>query len=126
MGNGQVLIAGGQTYVAPAFPILSSAELYDPSTGKFTVNGSLNEARVSQASLLLRSGDVLEVSGYPTRTAELYDPSSGTFGITGSLADERDAGQGTVLLNDGIVLVTGGDKNNSGKPFFWITAEMYH
>jgi hypothetical protein len=33
------------------------------------------------------------------------------------LTDERDAGEGANLLNDEIVLVTGGNKNNGGKPF---------
>ena len=34
MGNGNVLVAGGWTYVPPAYPILSEAEVYNPSTGR--------------------------------------------------------------------------------------------
>ena len=125
LGDGQVLIAGGQTYTPPSYPILSSAELYDPSTGTFTITGSMDHARAYQASLLLPSGDVLEISGFTTTTAELYDPKTGKFKLTGSMTDERDAGEGANLLNDGVVLVTGSDKTNSGKPFFWITAEIF-
>jgi len=126
MGNGDVLVAGGWTFNGVSYPILSSAEVYDPSTGKFTVTGSMNHSRAYQSSLLLPSGDVLEISGSFTTTAELYNPLKGTFSFTGSLADERDQGEGAVLLNKGVVLVTGGDKNNGGKPFFWITDEIYH
>jgi hypothetical protein len=86
----------------------------------------MNHSRAYQSSLLLSSGDVLEISGSFTTTAELYDPTKGTFSFTGSLTDERDQGEEAVLLNNGVVLVTGGDKNNGGKPFFWITAETYH
>jgi hypothetical protein len=42
------------------------------------------------------------------------------------MTDRRDQGSGDNLLNDGEVLVTGGDQSNGGKPFFWITAEIYH
>jgi hypothetical protein len=125
LGDGEVLIAGGQTYIGPGYETLSSAELYNPSTGTFTITGSMNQFRMSQAAVLLPSGEVLQISGYATTTAELYNPSKGTFSFTGSLTDERDAGQGTVLLNDGVVLVTGGDKNNNGKPRLWNTAEIY-
>jgi len=109
MGNGEVLIAGGLTYIGPGYLVLSSAELYNPSTGKFTITGSMNEYRFSQSAVLLPSGKVLEATGYATTTAELYDPSRGTFAYTASLTDLREKGQGINLLNDGVVLVTGGN-----------------
>ena len=114
MGNGDVLVAGGFTYNGVSYPILSSAEVYNPSTGKFTVTFSMNHPRCYQSSLLLPSGDVLEISGSFTTTAELYDPLKGTFSFTGTLTDRRDQGEAAVLLNNG------------GKPFFWITNEIYH
>ena len=42
--NGEVLIVGGQDIVNTRINCLSSVELYNPSTGKFTVTGSLNTA----------------------------------------------------------------------------------
>ena len=126
MGNGDVLVAGGFTYNGVSYPILSSAEVYNPSTGQFTVTGSMNHPRCYQSSLLLPSGDVLEISGSFTTTAELYDPLKGTFSFTGTLTDRRDQGEAAVLLNNGVVLTTGGNQNNGGKPFFWITNEIYH
>jgi hypothetical protein len=72
--NGQVLAAAGNDggYIA-------SAELYDPSTGAWTLTGSLNQARAYQTAVLLQNGDVLVAGGAynvycPTYTAEYYTP----------------------------------------------------
>jgi hypothetical protein len=128
--SGEVLVAGGQAG-APHFTILTSAELFNPSTGKFTLTGSLNTARCAQAALLLPSGEVLIASGFgsafprgTTTSAELYQPSTGTFSVTGSLNDARENHQ-LVLLQDGVPLVTGGNSNINGDPFFWNTAELF-
>lgn len=126
MNNGEVLIAAGITYIGPGYQLLTSAEVYNPSTGKFTVTGSLNQYRSQQVATLLPSGEVLVASGYPTITAELYNPSKGTFKFTGSLNVERDQGAGIVLLPDGVVLVTGGNLLRDGKPYFKNSAELYH
>ncbi len=58
---------------------IASAELYDPSTGVWTVTGSLNQARAYQTAALLQNGDVLIAGGAynvycPTYTAEYYTP----------------------------------------------------
>src|SRR3954454_17853312 len=39
--GGKVLVAGG---VGPSFPVLASAELYDPASGTWNATGSLNTA----------------------------------------------------------------------------------
>ncbi len=78
----------------------------------------------------LRQSIYSRLAGYETRisstTAELYDPSSGTFSYTASLTDLREKGQGINLLNDGVVLVTGGNWYYNGRPRLWNTAEIYH
>jgi hypothetical protein len=120
--NGKVLIAAGLGEVhrpspdsnGPAYA-LTSAELYDPSTGTFAATGNMNTRSIAGANTatLLPNGQVL-VSGTETY-AELYDPLSGAFAITGN---------GTVpscamatLLPDGRVLDT-----SSG---YWFCASLY-
>ena len=56
-----VLIAGGEDSNGNA---LASAELYDPATGTFTPNGSLNTARILHTATLLNNGMVLIAGGY--------------------------------------------------------------
>ena len=73
--DGRVLIAGGMRRNQDFY---KSAELYDPSTGKFQATGEMNERRVGQVAVLLRSGKVLIAGGWVghscTDSAELYDP----------------------------------------------------
>jgi hypothetical protein len=70
--NNLVLIAGG----ANGSGALASAELYDPSTGAFTVTSSMSTARRSAAAALVLHSQVLIVGGTDGSTvfssAELY------------------------------------------------------
>jgi hypothetical protein len=102
LGNGKVLIAGGEEVLPPAAgrpgpgfydPVrvsegpaagfgstyrqipLKSAELYDPATGKFSATGSMQVARTGQIATLLADDRVLIFGGDSTGlTAELYQP----------------------------------------------------
>ena len=100
--DGQVLIAGGED---ANFNLLSSAELYDPATGKFTPTGSMTTGRVGQSATLLNNGQVLIAGGGGTAT-ELYNPATGKFTPTGSMISAHGDNVGT-LLPGGDVLVTG-------------------
>jgi len=123
--DGQVLVVGGSASLAGWPPIaLASAELYNPSTGKWTTTGSLSIGRFSHMATLLQSGRVLVVggecnaasrtcsSGY-TPSAELYDPSTGKWTTTGSLIVTRYGFEATSLPN-GKVLVAGGYAATTG------------
>ena len=115
--DGRVLLAAGQD---PGPQTHVFAELYDPSTGTFSVTGSLNDDRDGHSATLLPSGKVLMVGGTQTTTpgfgiclssAEIYDPVTVTFSLTGSMLQGRCSllFTGTPLLGNGKVLVVGGN-----------------
>src|SRR6202022_3250394 len=128
LANGEVLVAGGGN----ATGSLTSAELYNPATGKWTVSGSMATARGSHTATLLPNGEVLVAGGVSngsspwapscTATAELYNPFTGQWTTTGSMTKPRDSHTAT-LLNDGSVLVAGG-LCNGGFPHPATTAEL--
>ncbi len=106
LNDEQVLITGGTDGTVG----LSSAELFNPTSGSFAPTGSMSTARLSHTATLLQNGKVLIAGGIneaPLSTAELFDPSSGTFTATGSMETARQ-GHTATLLNNGKVLVTGG------------------
>jgi hypothetical protein len=114
--NGQVLAVGGY-YNDPVkgAVALASAELYNPSTGKWTYTGSLHTARWSHTATLLQNGEVLVAGGETLgpdgrisfASAELYNPATGQWKATGSMTTVR-RGHTMTLLTNGKVLVAGG------------------
>lgn len=112
LNNGKVLIAGGN-YIIPNFGGgQSPAELYDPSTGTFTLTtGDLTTPRSLHTATLLNDGTVLIAGGansYSLAGAEIYDPATDTFTASGTMATARD-GHTATLLSNGKVLVAGGE-----------------
>ncbi len=109
LNDGTVLIAGGNDGNGNA---LSSAELYDPTNGAWTlVPQSMVNARYDATATLLNDGTVLIVGGNgghgPLNTAELYNPANESFSTVGNMSTAR-ANAGATLLNNGMVLVAGG------------------
>ncbi len=111
--DGRVLIAGGgPTAWNNNGVFLTSAELYDPTTGTFSPTGSMATPREGHTATLLTDGRVLiaggsDQNGHAVISAELYDPTTGTFSPTGSMAAARGFHTAT-LLADGRVLIAGG------------------
>ncbi len=63
--NGKVLVAGGHN----GSHVISSAELYDPSTGTWTATGSMSYVRFRHTASLLANGKVLVAGGFDINTS---------------------------------------------------------
>lgn len=112
LANGKVLVAGG---TSDGFSGLASAELYDPSTGVWSATGSMSIPRLGHTATLLQDGRVLVAGGQQNLgssavdSSELYDPSTGTWSTTPNPLFAPRSFHTATLLEDGSVLVAGGD-----------------
>jgi N-acetylneuraminic acid mutarotase len=128
--NGRVVVAGGYNYNTDSggnlFGPLASAELYDPSIGRWTATGALGvDPRDWHTATLLWNRKVLVAAGDrgssgSVFSAELFDPATETWTAANSLATAR-YGHAATMLPNGKVLVEGG--YNSSAP--QATAELY-
>ena len=98
--NGKVLVAG---YVT------STAELYDPSAGRFASAGAMRYLHgQGLTATLLNSGQVLIVGGtYAPSNAELFDPITDRF-IASTSTNAPHSYHTATLMTDGRVLIAGG------------------
>ncbi|MBZ5613210.1 MAG: hypothetical protein LAO23_04305 [Acidobacteriia bacterium] len=127
--SGQILVAGGCTGLNAngCSGVTNKAEIYNPSTGKWTATGSMIAARGNLTATLLPNGKVLAAGGIngadnPIGTAELYNPATGKWTATGNMITARDE-HTAALLATGNVLVAGGE-NLSGVTT--IRTELYN
>lgn len=89
MQDGKVLVAGGFTEIPGemvSVPALSSAEVYDPATGRFTRTGDMANPRGGHQAILLEDGRVMILGGrhryggeLDATSFELFDPATGRF-----------------------------------------------
>jgi hypothetical protein len=109
--DGRVLVAGGSDQ-RDWSGNLSSAEIYDPRTGRFLAAASLNESRfkLPDEAVQLPSGRLLVAGG--SKQAEVFDPVSGTFSLVAGQMNDRWHYMSETKLRDGRVLLAGGYPNN--------------
>jgi hypothetical protein len=118
--DGGVLLTGGLARTQN--PITNVVDRYQPDSEKWNVAGPMLHVRVAHTATLLRDGRVLVAGGltccqvpnpspeFYVETAEIYDPATDTFTAAESMSTARGS-HAAALLQDGRVLVTGGNGN---------------
>src|SRR5438105_12186705 len=115
LSSGKVLVAGGQG----SSGILSSAELYDPATGRWSSTGSFTEYlfRVNHTATLLPNGKVLVAGGnsvsFINENAEPEERATGSRTTSGKLNFRREKHTATLLPNGKVVVAGGSGSNNT-------------
>jgi hypothetical protein len=107
LANGRVFVAGGSDN-REWQGLLSSTEIYDPASGKFSRGADMHSRRfkLPDGVVALGSGRVL-VSGGAER-AEIYDPTVNAFTSAGGAAfDGFYFSTATKLANDQVLIVGG-------------------
>ena len=127
--DGMVLLVGGFDGTSA----LKLVELFDPKTLTVTKTGALNTARDEPTVTALKNGTVLVAGGFDDlnngntfNTAELYSPVTGTFVPIASTMSSPRGSHTATLLNDGTVLLAGGENGTNGNFFPVATADIYN
>jgi len=118
--SGKVLVVGGCD---------CPAELYDPSTGTFSLAGppSSFQSLSFATATLLQDGRVLITGGIETPSAaEIYDPVAGQYSALPAMVQPHGEKHTATLLNDGRVLIVGGDTTGSNAGFASSGAEVFN
>jgi hypothetical protein len=118
LANGQVLAAGGcpTLDVNGCTTVTDQAEIYNPTTGLWTVTDTMRTGRATHSATLLGNGAVLvaggaNAAGDALASSELFTPTTGWV-LTGKM-NSAHAEHTAALLTNGKVLVAGGE-NVSG------------
>ena len=111
LASGKVLVVGGEYQAGSPRHELNTAVLYDPDTGHWSADSTLNYGRLSHATVVLGSGRILVVNGASSggviRTAEVYDPATHTWVLAGAPSAFKSNFSLTPLAN-GKILLAGG------------------
>lgn len=129
LADGRVLVAGGIGIINHSDSALSSAELFDPQTQRFTLI-PMRIPRSHHAAALLPSGVVLLSGGVTsivdrqlTDRTEFFSPSTRTFGEGPRMTSPR-AGHAAVAMYDSRVFIIGGSAALGPSPLFKPTSPL--
>lgn len=115
--GGAILVMGGYS----KNEYLNSCEVYSSTTGVWAVRPSMNIRRAQFTSTILHDGKIMVIGGIGGTTgsnsqtlnsAEIYDPVAQTWTPVPNMSQPRH-GHTATLLEDGRVLVTGGNNGNT-------------
>lgn len=128
---GKVVVSGG--FPAGFAVPIKTAELFDPTTGTWSLTGSMSVPRAGELAVQLHSGKVLAVGDYGPNgnSSEVYDPVGATWAASkGGIAEARGSLWPTNigLLSDGQVLAVGGQGNppNTAPELYDPTTDTWH
>jgi len=128
--DGRVLLTGGTSSETATYNRrIADAELYDPTTRKFTRIASMRKSRDGHTATALPDGRVLIAGGYneedgTAASAEIYDPKGASFREIAPMRLPR-ANHAAALLADGRVLIVGGNSHLRGKDLILRSAEIF-
>ncbi len=119
LSDGRVLVSGGYASTPENEVItVAATEIFDPAVGGFSTSGDLWRPRALHNAVLLQDGRVLLLGGafqdagtphqVVTASAEVFDAVTGTSTPVPDMSVPR-ADAGVALLDDGRVLVVGGE-----------------
>ncbi len=121
--SGKVLVVGGDD----GHNALPDALLFDPTINTWTPSTTLVTPGSSSTATVLTSGKVLVTTsaglGSSPGFSEVYDPAAGTWSNGPNMNTVHLNGATATLLNDGRVLLVGGETNPSSGPM--ATPEVY-
>lgn len=113
LADGRLLIAGGYSFALK--DTLTSVDLFDPSSGRFSRAAPLlHDRNFATATLLLPGRKIMVAGGFSERhggslgTAEVYDPATNRWTFTHSPMNDRRELFTATRLADGHVLLVGG------------------
>jgi hypothetical protein len=116
--DGKVLVLGGSSNGQSAGGTVEekTAEVYDPSTGRFSPAGDMSSPRNKLGAALLTDGRVLVVGGQAVgpfgarlATTEIFSPASGSFSPGPNMSFQRFKNRdGVVALKNGRILLSSG------------------
>ncbi len=128
--GGAVMLLGGFGGPIAAPSSLASTEIYDPSARAFRPGPPMLEERDFIRAINLADGRIFVMGGLSygangaefSLDAEIYDVARGEWRVTRSRPNQRRAGHTMTLLDDGRVLIVGGDPPGSPSG---ATAELF-
>lgn len=106
--DGRVLLAGGFSNLQGLLPLGNKdLEIFDPTTGHFTVIGTMPTIRAAHTATVLDDKRVVFIGGSASTVVEAFDPQTGRLSAMGHILNAR-AEHAATLLPDGRILITGG------------------